>query len=148
MRKRGLSPTVATVLLVALVVVIMAIIFLWFKNLNEETLTKFEDENVKISCKKVELEVSYSPSSKEVLVKNIGDVPVAGFRIKTFSDGENDLELEEFEGIVIGGSDRFNISPYIHGNEKILLIPVLLANSDEGSKEYVCDEDRGYEIKI
>jgi flagellin-like protein len=43
--KMGVSPVIATVLLVAMTVVIALIVFLWFRQIGKEVVTKF-GENV------------------------------------------------------------------------------------------------------
>jgi len=44
--KKGLSPVIATMLLIAIVVVIGLIIFLWFRGMTEEAITKFDGTNI------------------------------------------------------------------------------------------------------
>jgi len=45
-KKKGVSPVIATVLLIAMVVVIALIIFLWFRGLTKEAITKFDVRNL------------------------------------------------------------------------------------------------------
>jgi flagellin-like protein len=49
---KGVSPIVATVLLIAMVVVIALILFLWFRNMVKEEVVKFEEENIEMTCDK------------------------------------------------------------------------------------------------
>ena len=50
--KSGLSPVIATVLLVGLVVVSGLIIFMWFRGLTQEAVVKF-DQNIQLVCLKI-----------------------------------------------------------------------------------------------
>ena len=52
MKKRGVSPVIAVILLIALVVVIGVIIFFWFKSMTQEAVVKFENENIKVVCER------------------------------------------------------------------------------------------------
>ena len=58
-KKRGVSPTIATILLIALVIVAAIIVFVWFKSMSKEAVTKFGDKNIELVCEDVEFEASY-----------------------------------------------------------------------------------------
>ena len=47
--KKGVSPVIATILLIGIVIVIGLIIFLWLRSLTQEAVTKF-DKNVELFC--------------------------------------------------------------------------------------------------
>ncbi len=79
MKKRGISPVIATVLLIAMVVVIGLIVFLWFRGMIEEEGTKF-GKNVKLVCDDVNFEASYSGGVLSIL--NIGNTPIYKMKIK------------------------------------------------------------------
>ena len=49
---RGLSPTMATVLLIGLVILIALIVFLWLRGLSQEAVIKF-DKNAELVCDEV-----------------------------------------------------------------------------------------------
>ncbi|MEX2017326.1 MAG: archaellin/type IV pilin N-terminal domain-containing protein, partial [Candidatus Pacearchaeota archaeon] len=83
--RKGVSPVIATVLLVTMVVVIALIIFLWFRNINEEAVTKFEGTNVKVVCRDVEFESSYSAGT--VYVLNSGSVPMYSMKMRIYEGG-------------------------------------------------------------
>ena len=61
--RRGLSPVVATVLLIMIVIIIAIIIFLWFRSLAKEAVTKdlgFGEENIELVCDDVVMDVRYN----------------------------------------------------------------------------------------
>ena len=58
--KMGLSPVVATVLLIAMVIIIGIIIFLWFRGFTHESITKFGVRNVELVCGDVNFQATYS----------------------------------------------------------------------------------------
>jgi len=155
MKKRGLSPVIATVLLVAMVVVIGLIVFLWIRGFIEEPITKFGDRNIKLVCEDVQFEASYSDSTEEIYVSNLGNVPIFNIKLKIFDDKSHSTEdlsklLDENwpdEGLLQGSAVSGDISSHIKGiTEKIILIPVLLGNSKEGKKTFTCEDQYGYEI--
>ena len=151
--KRGISPVIATVLLIAMVVVIGLIIFLWFKGMTEETITKFGGTNIKLICADVSFEASYSGEMLSIL--NIGNVPIFGMKIKIFKDGSHltknlkDLSENWPElGLNQGGTFSGDISSEVESGDKIILMPVLIGSSEKGEKTFMCEEQYGYEILI
>ena len=151
--KAGISPVVATVLLVSIVIVIGLIIFLWFRGFNEEIITKFEGKNIKLVCEDVEFTADYD--GETLYISNLGNVPIykmnvilsGGGSYSTKDLGSIDTEKNwQDTGLNSGGAYSGSISTGT-ANE-ITLIPVLLGNSDEGKKTYACEERYGYELNI
>jgi len=151
--ERGLSPVIATVLLVAMVVVIALIIFLWFRGLTEEAVTKFGGTNIKLVCRDVQFDVSYLGGI--LSLSNIGNVPIFGIKAKISSQGsyetkdlrdlgDNWLEV----GLPQGGVFTEDLSGEFSGVDDVVLIPVLRGKAERGEKTYVCDEQYGKEILI
>src|SRR3990167_3432954 len=84
-KKSGLSPVIATVLLVGLVVVSGVIMFAWFRGLTQEAVTKF-DQNIQMVCRDVKFDARYS--NGELGLSNIGNIPIYGFSVKISGPGE------------------------------------------------------------
>jgi flagellin-like protein len=150
-KKRGVSPVIATVLLIALVIVIAIIIFLWFKGMSKETIVKFETA-VELVCDQVSFEADYS--SNNLYISNTGNIPIYKMKIRIFKDrsyktkelssGNNWPDI----GINQGEAVECPITLDIDVN-RIILIPVLLGESSRGKQTHDCDEDLyGYEIRI
>lgn len=146
-KKRGLSPVIATMLLVAIVVVIGLIIFLWFRGITEEAITKFDGTNIKLVCEEVQFDASYS--NNNVFVLNVGNVPIYKMKMMLISDGSHTTELIETGwpefGLTQGGVFQ---GPILGAANKIILIPVLIGHTDRGDVSYTCDERHGYELLI
>jgi len=144
--KRGISPVVATVLLVAMVVVIGLIIFLWFRGMTEEVITKFGGTNIEIICSEVDFDSDYS--SGILSISNNGNVPIYGMKVKISRDrGHDTTDLTEFNGLNQG--EAFSDDLEVGDASSLTLIPVLLGSSEEGEKTFVCNEKQhGYEIII
>ena len=150
-RKKGVSPVIATVLLIAMVVVIALIVFLWFRGLTEEAITKFGGTNVKLVCSDVSFDASYLAGTLSLL--NTGNVPIFGIKAKISSQGSYETkDLRDFvdwpkvglpQGGVFSGETGVEFS-----DAEVVLIPVLRGKSDKGEKIYVCEEQYGKEILI
>jgi len=148
LNKRGISPVIATVLLIAMVVVIGLIVFLWFRGMIQEEGTKF-GKNVKLVCEDIDFDASYS--SEKLSVVNIGNVAIYKMQMKILKEGSyetKDLSAWPETGLNQGETFSDTISSDISGASKIILIPVLMGTSQEGKKPYTCEERYGYEIEI
>jgi flagellin-like protein len=149
-KKRGITPVIATVLLIAMTIVIALIVFLWLREIGGETITKFDGKNIEMACQDVEFSAEYV--NNEISLTNTGIVPIFNFKVKIEKDGTystkniNEIGAWPDTGIIQGGSftsDQIDTS----GATKIILTPVLLGTSSKGERTYVCKEDLyGYEI--
>ncbi|MBU2562121.1 MAG: hypothetical protein KKF68_00470 [Nanoarchaeota archaeon] len=151
--KRGISPVIATVLLIAIVVVIAVIIFLWFNEMSREAITKFSGKNIELVCDDVDFDASYS--NGELYISNLGNVPIFGMKIKISGEGSyetvnlGDISNEwPSAGLDQGGTFSGDISSEVSGAEEIVLIPVLIGTSNKGEKTYMCEERHGYELLL
>src|SRR3989344_4073857 len=75
--KRSVSPVIATILLIALVIIIALIVFQWMKGFTKEAITKFDGTNIELVCNDVQFEASYSNGN--LVISNIGNVPIYDF---------------------------------------------------------------------
>ncbi len=155
--KAGVSPVIATVLLISMVVVIALIIFVWFRNINKEAITKFDGTNVELVCSDVTFESSYS--SGELYILNSGNVPFYSIKMRIFTAGSYETtDLQDVansnwpdKGLNPGGTfSSTTLSSYIGGAEKVLLIPVLVGISEDTGEEklYTCTDEFAQELAI
>jgi len=144
---RGISPVIATVLLIAMVVVIGLIVFLWFRGMTQERITKFGGTNIELICGDVDFEATYISGILSIV--NNRYPPIFGMKIKIFREGSH--ETEDLSGswpaLGLNQGGTFSDSIDFGDAEKIILIPVLRGKSDKGEENFVCDEKQhGYEI--
>lgn len=155
MEKRGVSPIIATVLLIVMVVVIASIVFLWIRGMTQETITKFGGTNINLICNDVKFDASYSDGM--LYLSNVGNVPIFGMKLKLYKGGS--FETKDLKdnpawgwpdyGLNQGGTFSASLGSVISGNDKIVLIPVLIGNSDKGKKTMMCNEKQnGVEITV
>lgn len=147
--KKGVSPVVATVLLIAIVIVLAIIIFLWASSFFEERAEKFgksEDQ----ACSEVILDAYYN-SDGTLDVTNKGNIPVYGLKVEVIEKGESEMKdysgkaINEGESIVIGDDENLDIGEDV---ERLKIIPILLGKSKDIKKSFVCDEKYATEILI
>jgi len=133
MQKRGISPVVATVILISIVIALGAIIFTWALFFLGEKITK-DGESVNLVCDNVEFDASYDAGT--VYIENIGNVPI--YKINVVNE-EGDINTVEVN-LIAGGSTSFESA-----NAKSA-IPVLLGENEGGENaEYAC-VDLEYEL--
>ena len=145
--KKGLSPVIATVLLIGIVIVIALIVFLWFRGISEEAITKFDGTNVKLVCEDISFEAASSGSN--IYISNVGNVPIYKIKAKISGSGTYSTKILESgwpdlglnQGDVYAGS-------LSEGGDEALLIPVLLGSTENGEKAYTCDERHGYKLSL
>lgn len=155
---KGLSPVIATVLLIVIVVIIALIVFLWVRGMTQEAITKFDNENIQLVCGKVSFEATYTTDTG-LYIRNPGNVPIFGMDVQVVGSGEHktldlrdNLITTEWPEVGLNQGGVFSDSEFgdnLVGAEEIVLIPVLMGESESGRKTYVCDENQyGYRISV
>lgn len=143
MEKRGISPVIATVLLIAIVVVLALIIFLWARGFVKESIIK-KGENVELTCGKIMLEAVYIPDTGDLQVTNIGNIPIYRFNAKLINQG--DIENREFdEGLGIGQSGVVNVG----SAEEVRVVPILLGQVKKNNAQvaFICKNEIPVEVE-
>ena len=152
--KRGVSPVVATVLLIVMVIILALIIFLWFRSLNRESITKFGGKNIELVCDDVSFSADYSFGI--LTISNIGNVPIFGMNVKIVGQGSHETkEIKDLStswpatGLKQGGIFvSEDLSSQFSGANNLVLIPILAGSSDKGEKTHVCEERQGQELVL
>lgn len=153
-KRRGLSPIITSLLLIALVIVITSVVFLWFRGMVEEGVVKF-GENIKLACEDVEFEATYS--SGTINIVNTGNIPIFRVNIKMSREGSySTKDLKNMSGgsswpeggLAQGGIFSGNIGGGIGSIDKIIVLPVLIGTSSKGKKTFICEGQYGKEINL
>lgn len=157
MSKRGVSPVIATVLLIGIVIALGVVVFLWFRGFTQEAVTKFGGENVQLVCSNVQFEASYS-SDGSVSISNTGNVPIFNFNVQidnkdgtyTTQQINNLMSNWPSTGINQGGAFSGNAASIISGSTSdLVLIPILRGSTSSGQQQsYTCSSQYGYKISI
>ena len=153
-KKKGLSPVIATVLLIGIVVVIGLIVFTWFKGFTQEAVIKF-DQNAELVCNDVEFQASLSGTT--LSISNFGNVAIyrimvkisspAGFETRNLKDLDDNWPEE---GLTQGGAFSGSIGSAFSNADSIKLIPILRGSSQRGGEaSFECDENQhGQQISL
>jgi len=129
--KKGLSPVIATVLLISLGVVLAGIIFMWMMGFVSEQLQK-QGKPVDQVCKDVsfEIEQEYNAISKSITlqVTNRGNVYIYGFDIKFIGDGGSSMTSFKFDVPIGESSDVQTIQLLGENIREIIMYPMILGS--------------------
>ena len=163
MFKKGVSPIIATVLLIAIVFVLGAIVFVWAKGFLSESAVK-GDRVVENSCEEVDFEIQLVGSASEcpdaygsfysaIDINNIGNIPIYGIKVLKYDDSAGSIDSlalldQSFSGgtVRIGGSSYASLETLFEGGDKFRIIPKLLAEKDSRKIVYTCPEKDGITV--
>ena len=149
--KRGLSPVIASVLLVMIVVILAAIVFLWALGFVSEGVSKFNDP-IERACGRINFEAgvfSGKSGGYVIDVNNRAEIPLYGFNIKKIGAGE--VIATKYVGNTIGTGesttlqlDGFNFNT----GDKLLIVPIILGKSAKSKVSYVCKDNFGVGVVV
>lgn len=139
--KRGISPVIATVLLIAIVLVLATIIFIWMRGFIGEEITKFGNP-IKDACSDVDLVVT-SDASGAININNRGSVGVLSVKLKVDDSGDeslvdcDEINLAPAKSVTVPTSTCDSVS-----GDLISVIPILQGVGKEGEpKTYECSDE-------
>ncbi len=149
-KKRGLSPVVATTLLIAMTLALGVIVYLWASNIKGEVISK-NGNPVESSCENVFFEAEAYPDRIDIV--NRGTIPLYGLEVsKKRLIGEL-TEIGRFEGGVSidsgesGSIELQNINENIEINDLLIVYPILLGETENAKEPYACKET-GQEVIV
>ena len=147
MKKKGISPVVASILLVVIVLVLAIIIWLWISAFFQEKAEKFgksEDQ----ACEEVVLEATYN-SDDSLDIINRGNIPVYSLRIEVIEKGSSEVKEYDHSDARLNEGESIRLENIgAGGKEKLNIIPVLLGKSKGIKKTFICDEKYGKEVFV
>jgi flagellin-like protein len=142
--KRGLSPVIATVLLVLIVIILGSIIFVAFRGLTKEAVQKF-GQNIELTCGDVNFNAEMDGNT--ITISNQGNVAIYDFQIKIdtstgyslYKASEKIDNWDADQGLLKGRSISGEIRGYTIG--EVTLTPILLGSADKGLRTFVCGSE-------
>ncbi|MBI5803848.1 hypothetical protein HY450_01245 [Candidatus Pacearchaeota archaeon] len=145
--KRGLSPVIATVLLVSLGLILAIAIFFWARSFIGDSIVKGE-RDIKQSCEKVFFQAD--AYNGELHVENLGSVPIRGFELsKKQIIGEITKIAELEEGTISAGQTAtIELPQGVSSGDTVIVVPILLGETETTKKAYICDKENGNEILV
>lgn len=142
LNNRGVSPVVATVLLVSITLILAVIVFFWARSFVGETIEKNE-RAIELSCEEVDFFIEAYDG--QLAVKNIGSVPIYGVEMRLKGAGEIKEIGQTGDDIGPGESAIFILPPEAVNGDTIIAVPILLGETQGGEEQvaFVCDADYG-----
>src|SRR3989344_4874243 len=92
-KKRGLSPIIATMILISLALVLAVIIFFWARSFIGESVEK-QGQKIDLLCNEVSFRAEAYGSPIILYVENLGNVPLNGVEVKKKSLGGDVVKTE------------------------------------------------------
>ena len=149
LEKRGLSPIIAVVLLIILAILMSLIFFNWARSFTKEKEQKF-GQPADIICDKTMFAAEIKQSNGEVVVTNIGNIPLYGIQLKEKNSGFlKNIDTKYFQqGLAPGETGIINFTSGFEIEREYLVIPVLLTETTSYKKPYLCDERSGRNAEV
>ena len=138
--KRGISPLIATVLLIAFAVALGAVVMNWGRSYIEATQSQVQEQGqTEIKCStqvklqaakigdvtKVCYDDSASPPHVKFIIENTGTVPVSGLKVQIINDGDN-INTTSINGITLTSGDSYSTTVDYTGNfQQVRIVPVI-----------------------
>ncbi|MCK5449543.1 hypothetical protein KAI32_01635 [Candidatus Pacearchaeota archaeon] len=144
MEKRGLSPVIASVFLILLVIVLSSLIFSWSRGFMNEQIEKF-GQPVGELCNSVDFEVNRieGTGNNDILeVVNRGNININSLEIKIYKNGSS--ETQNFDFVIHSMKSISKEVPLRMEDgsfpEKIEIFPVLIGNvkGKHSNKVFTC----------
>lgn len=140
--KKALSPVIATVLLIALVLVLASIVFLWARGFVSERIEKFGGIPIQETCGEIGFDFEiYNKGSGEYdfEIVNQGNIPIYDFELKQISGGNSfPGALDSSGAFSINSGDSKSIDEvYLGTIDKIILYPRILGSISGSNKGQV-----------
>lgn len=148
-KKRGLSPVIATVLLVSLALVLAVIVFLWARAFIPEAIEK-QGQSIELACEQTQFNAEAYDGI--LAVENTGSIPIYGVEIREkrfIGDVVQAEELSQNPNLEPGQSAQVDLPGGIEQDAQIIVVPILIGKNDNDEvRSYPCDEEYGVEITV
>jgi flagellin-like protein len=133
--KKGLSPVIATVLLIAVVISLSAIVFFWARGFIPSVVQK-SGISASQACSEIVLTATYSSYDNLLTVTNNGNIPISRFSVA--AEGNGEITSTDFsDSVLVGNSFSVEYSPT--QTSSIKLTPSILGEGGNQKKLYKCE---------
>jgi len=143
--KRGLSPVIATVLLISIALILAVIIFLWARSFVSEKVQKFSAP-IENACPDISFEAEADVAQSKINVVNRGTVALYGIEVRKVSAGTVEGALSFPDSTIADGETSSVTVANINEGDELLIVPIILGEAKGSKKAYTCDEKYGYPI--
>jgi len=159
--RRGVSPVIATTLLITITIILAIIVFIWAKSFIGEAVEK-NGERAENSCELVTFDVNarMGAGGEEDLtnlyldITNRGNVPIYSAEVRKKSLGSIRFAGSPVQGIdatiSTGQVETIEIAPQgdIEAGDEIVVIPIILGEEGNTRVAFPCSEEQGVSTTI
>jgi flagellin-like protein len=134
--KKGISPVIATVLLIVIAIALFVAIFFWVKSMQKDVILKF-GSGIEQSCLRISFDASVQGGVLQV--ENRGDITIGAINVYNKSGG-NLISIDGITNPIMPG-EASQLSG-IGGCQQLKVVPVLIGISEKTGSEafFVCEE--------
>ena len=145
--KKGLSPVVASSLLILLVIFLALLVFMWAKGFINEEIEKMGGP-IEDQCPYVSLDIGIV-GDDTVRVRNTGNIDIYSLGFKKIKGGESEYSSLKW---AVPSQENINKSTVLKMSdgtmpEEVIFYPVLIGSSGETNKPFTCT-DYGITVTI
>ena len=139
MNKRGISPVIASVLMILMVIVLAGMVFLWARGFISEQVEKF-GRPIEEQCSAINFVATKRGSNLEIL--NRGSIDIRHFDVKLIRGGSS--EFHKFGFSVDSGEGKIEPFTQVMENgetpDEIILYPALIGQvvGETSNKVFTC----------
>lgn len=150
--RRGVSPVVATILLIAITVVLAVIVFLWARGFIDESAEK-RGEPVERACEDVDFVAGlFKDGVLKLDIVNHGNIPIYGVELKKYGQ-DTILPSQYLDGTITAGESATitldsDFVSTLEVGDSILVVPIILGQTQEGKVAHACDDAAGYSAPV
>lgn len=142
--RKGLSPVIATVLLISVALVLAVVVFLWARSVVGESVEK-NGRAAELSCEEVAFRAE--AYNRQLFIQNIGNIPIYAFETRLVGEGEI-TKIEQSSGTISAGQTvNFSLEDATVGDE-LVIVPILIGETDTELVPVVCDDNYGVDITV
>ena len=143
MESKGISPVIATVILIGIGVVLAGMIFLWANNL----LINLGPLGLK--CDKANFEAGVFCNGNTCIIEiNNRGTELRGFVVKSKEESSIIVEETVTATVRITNSLRTGLGKIYEKDDILLIVPIIFEESDDGGSTYLCSDNAGVEIVV
>lgn len=152
-KKRGVSPLIASVLLIGFTIAVVAMIFIWWGDFVRQKAIKegLKNDAERACTSEVDLDVKGAEETAngiEFVINNRGSQKISGFRFRIKDDsGVSSILVKTDIGAVSQGKVTVNKEEYGTNPDEAEVLPIIIKTSEEGSLAYTCT-NQNIKIKI
>ena len=133
MSKKGLSPVIATILLIVVVISLASIVFIWARGLIPAAIQK-GGIPVEQACNSMALTAVYSSFDGVLTITNDGNIPVHKFVVSVTSGSE--VTSQEITSPILAGD--FYSEGFTFAGDSMTISASILGDANGDKKIYKC----------